>query len=93
MDENPKSLEEMNAGERCNLLARVTDALQDAADEAEHRGDTRFAANSKCVAGMIKAYPSHIDRSDLRSVELLLEHGLTLLHLYLTRTKKQSSIH
>lgn len=93
MEENAKSLDDMNAGERCNLLDKITGALQDAAAEAEHLGDTRFAANSKSVAGMIKSYPSPIERTDFKSVELLLEQGLTLLHLYLKRTKRRASFH
>ena len=82
----PKTLEDMSMRERCCMLETVAGALDAVAEEAEDLGDARFAANSKCVAGTIRGYDDNLGTQDLKSAELLLELGITLVHLSSTRS-------
>ncbi|MGF6174695.1 hypothetical protein [Ensifer sp. 4252] len=82
----PKTLEDMSVRERCCMLETVAGALEAVAEEAEDLGDARFAANSKCVAGTIRGYADNFGAHDLKSAELILEMGITLVHLSSTRS-------
>ncbi|WP_457579715.1 hypothetical protein [Ensifer canadensis] len=82
----PKTLEDMSMRERCCMLETVADALDAIAEEAEDFGDARFAENSKCVAGTIRGYTDNLGAQDLKSAELILELGITLVHLSSTRS-------
>jgi hypothetical protein len=93
MDGSAKTLEEMNLRERFNMFDTVAGALEHAAGEAEDLGDDRFAANSKCVASMIRGMRSVLKERDLKPAELLLKHGVMLLHLYSKRSERPAVVH
>lgn len=82
----PKTLEDMSARERYGMLETVAGALEAVAEEAEVLGDIRFAAHSKCVACTIRGYTDNLAAQDIKSAELLLELGITLVHLSSTRS-------
>ncbi|WP_457588262.1 hypothetical protein [Ensifer canadensis] len=86
MIEIPKTLEDMSMRERCGMLETVACALEAVAEEAEDLGDIRFAAHSKCVACTIRGYTDNLATQDIKSAELLLELGITLVHLSSTRS-------
>lgn len=87
----PKTLEEMSLRERCGMLETVACALEAIAEEADDLGDTRFATNSKCVAGTIRGYTDNIAEHDLKPAELLLELGINLVHLSSTRSARAAT--
>ena len=93
MDNTAKTLEEMNAVERFHLAERVSDALRDAAHQAEDQGDVRFAANSRSVAAAILGCAGDPDGDYLDAAELLLKQGVMLLHLYSDRKKAPRMLH
>lgn len=82
----PKTLEDMSMRERSGMLETVAGALEAVAEEAEDLGDIRFAAHSKCVACTIRGYTSNLAAQDIKSAELLLELGITLVQLSSTRS-------
>ena len=89
MDNTAKTLEEMNAVERFHLAERVSDALRDAAHQAEDQG----AANSRSVAAAILGCAGDPDGDYLDAAELLLKQGVMLLHLYSDRKKAPRMLH
>ncbi|MGK9051438.1 hypothetical protein [Neorhizobium petrolearium] len=93
MEGTPKTLEEMNLRERFHMFETVASALEDAAEAAGDLGDARFAVNSKCVAGMIRGMRNDLGEQDLKPAELLLKHGVMLLHLYSTRSDRPEILH
>lgn len=82
----PMTLEDMSVRERSGMLETVAGALEAVAEEAEDQGDIRFAAQSKCVACTLRGYTDNLVAQDLKSAELLLELGITLVHLSSTRS-------
>lgn len=82
----PMTLEDMSARERSGMLDTVAGALEVVAEEAEDLGDIRFAAHTKCVACTLRGYTDNLGAQDLKSAELLLELGITLVHLSSTRS-------
>ncbi|WP_245437544.1 MULTISPECIES: hypothetical protein [Neorhizobium] len=93
MEEIAKTLVEMDPVERFQLLDTVTDALRQAAGQAEEQGDTCFAANSRCLAGSIVGCANDPEGENLAAAELLLRQGVMLLHLYSNRSNARSVLH
>lgn len=88
-----KSLDEMNLQERADLMAAVADVLQAAAEEAEEEGDAQAVANSLFLACNLRSCSSDLGSGDLRAAELLLEQGITFIHLLNGRRKNGASVH
>lgn len=88
-----KTLNDMTLIERSSLLDTVADALEATAEEAEGEGDTRFVANSICVANTIRGLSGDLTPRDLQAAELLLEQGIMLVHQFSNRTKPREVIH
>nr|WP_205938606.1 hypothetical protein [Rhizobium leguminosarum] len=88
-----KTLNDMTLVERSSLLDTVADALEATAEEAEGEGDTRFVANSICVANTIRGLSGDMTPRDLQAAELLLEQGIMLVHQFSNRAKTNGVIH
>ncbi|ASY60192.1 hypothetical protein [Sinorhizobium sp. CCBAU 05631] len=80
-----KTVEEMNVRELADLMSAVADALEAAADEAEEDGDARAVANSMSLACSLRGCSSGLEACDLKAAELLLEQGITFVHLLNSR--------
>ncbi|AYG69490.1 MULTISPECIES: hypothetical protein [unclassified Rhizobium] len=88
-----KSLDEMNLQERVDLMAAVADVLQAAAEEAEEEGDALAATNSLFLACNLRGCSSDLGANGLKAAELLLEQGITFIHLLNGRRKSNTSVH
>lgn len=88
-----KSLDEMNLQERADLMTAVADVLQAAAEEAEEDGDALAATNSFFLACNLRSCSSDLGPKDLKAAELLLEQGITFIHLLNGRRKNGTSVH
>ncbi len=88
-----KSLDEMNLQERADLMAAVADVLQATAAEAEEDGDVLAATNSLFLAGNLRGCSSDLGPHDLKAAELLLEQGITFIHLFNGRKKSRTPVH
>lgn len=88
-----KSLQQMNARERVELMSAVADALEAAADEAQEEGDSRSAANSFSLACSLRGWSGGLEARDLRAAELLLEQGIVLVHLLANRNREPATLH
>ena len=88
-----KTLNDMTLVERSSLLDTVADALEATAEEAEGEGDSRFVANSICVANTIRGLSGDMTPRDLQAAELLLEQGIMLVHQFSNRAKTNGMIH
>ncbi len=88
-----KSLDEMNLQERADLMAAVADVLQAAAEEAEEDGDAAAVTNSLFLACNLRGCSSDLGPNDLKAAELLLEQGITFIHLLNGRRKSRALVH
>lgn len=93
MNEITKSLGEMNLQERADLMAAVADVLQATAEEAEEDGDALAATNSLFLACNLRGCSSDLGPNDLKAAELLLEQGITFIHLLNGRKKSRTLVH
>ncbi|MDK4704077.1 hypothetical protein PH562_17635 [Rhizobium sp. CNPSo 4062] len=93
MSEITKSLDEMNLQERADLMAAVADVLQATAEEAEEDGDTLAVTNSLFLACNLRGCSSDLGPKDLKAAELLLEQGITFIHLLNGRKKSRTPVH
>ncbi|MBB3425799.1 MULTISPECIES: hypothetical protein [Rhizobium] len=93
MNEIAKSLGEMNLQERADLMAAVADVLQATAEEAEEDGDTLAVTNSLFLARNLRGCSSDLGPNDLKAAELLLEQGITFIHLLNGRKKGRGLVH
>ena len=88
-----KTLTEMTMGEREAMVATVMQALNDAAEHADADGETSLCANFTAMAGMLAGGSDDLAFADLTSVELLLQHAVTLLQLYSARADQSRVLH
>jgi hypothetical protein len=93
MDDITKSLGEMNLQERADLMGAVADVLQATAEEAEEDGDALAATNSLFLACNLRGCSSDLGPNDLKAAELLLEQGITFIHLLNGRKKSRELVH
>ena len=85
MYELSKTLGEMTPRELSNMMAVVVNSLEVAAEEAAGYGDAQFAVNSIAVAQTLRGCTAGSSVADLRSAELLLEQGISLMNSYRKR--------
>jgi hypothetical protein len=93
MNDISKSLGEMNLQERAELMTAVADVLQATAEEAEEDGDALAVTNSLCLACNLRGCSSDLGPNDLKTAELLLEQGITFIHLLNGRKKGRELLH
>ena len=74
-----KTLAEMTVSERRELIDSVAAALEGTAEEAQEQGDTLSAMNSHNLATAIRGHADELSTYDLKSAELLLQQGMSLL--------------
>ena len=74
--EAAKTLHEMTAHERLDLIETVADALEYKAEEALDAGRQKVAANNFNLAAAIRGLATLDKRGDLASAELLLQIGI-----------------
>jgi hypothetical protein len=82
-----KTLAEMTEHERRELIDFVASALEGTAEEAEENGDQRSASNSYNLAIAIRGNATELATRDLRSAELLLQQGISLVAASLARAE------
>ncbi len=90
--EAAKTLAEMTVLERRELIDFVAAALEGTAEEAEEQGDRLSAANSHNLAIAIRGNATELATRDLKSAELLLQQGMSLVAAALSRSER-SSLH
>ena len=83
-----KTLAEMTVSERRELIDFVAVALEGAAEEAQEQGDTLSATNSHNLATAIRGHADELATYDLKSAELLLQQGMTLVAATLSHLPK-----
>lgn len=93
MQSAPKSLPEMNVGERHAIMNTVSEALFDAAEHASEEGDVRLAENFRAMAAMIEGESGERSSDNLRPLELILTQALTLLQLYMDKAAGNRVLH
>ncbi|WP_288430859.1 hypothetical protein [uncultured Agrobacterium sp.] len=93
METIAKSLPEMDMGERLAMMDTVTQALADAAEHASNEGEVQLMQNFKAIAAMLEGGSDDLSSSDLKPVELMLRHALSLLHLYMERPERDMLLH
>ncbi|MDQ1183364.1 hypothetical protein [Agrobacterium larrymoorei] len=93
MQSAPKSLPEMNAGERYAMMNTVSEALFDAAEHAAEEGDVRLAENFRAMAAMIEGESGDSSSNNFRPLELILRQSMTLLQLYMEKTSGSRMLH
>ncbi|MGW9231150.1 hypothetical protein ACWGPT_09805 [Pseudorhizobium sp. NPDC055634] len=74
--ETAKTLNEMTARERLDLIETVAGALEYKAEAALDTGCQRDAANNFSLAAAIRGLASLDERGDMASAELLLQLGI-----------------
>ncbi|MEJ8307605.1 hypothetical protein [Agrobacterium larrymoorei] len=93
MQSAPKSLPEMNVGERHAMMNTVSEALFDAAEHAAEEGDVRLAENFRAMAAMIEGESGERSSDDFRPLELILRQAMTLLQLYMDKASGSRVLH
>lgn len=93
MQSAPKSLPEMNVGERHAMMNTVSEALFDAAEHASEEGDVLLAENFRAMAAMIEGESGEKSPENLRPLELILTQALTLLQLYMEKASGSRMLH
>lgn len=88
-----KSLEDMNARERTDLMSAVADALETAAGVAEVDGDAVTVANSMFLACSLRGCSPRLGTHDLKAAELLLQQGIMFVHYLNIRKNNPVLLH
>ncbi|WP_018900767.1 hypothetical protein [Rhizobium sp. 2MFCol3.1] len=81
MEDNSKTLTEMSARERSEIVSNVVEALESASANAEESGDSRLIANAYSIACTLRGCRLHFGELDLVAVEQLLAQGITLMSM------------
>ncbi|HEV7436027.1 MAG TPA: hypothetical protein VGO22_14300 [Pseudorhizobium sp.] len=85
--EAAKTLAEMTVIERRELIDFVASALEGTSEEARVHGDQQSALNSYNLALAIRGSAAELATGDLRSAELLLQQGISLVAASLSRSQ------
>jgi hypothetical protein len=72
-----RTLNEMTAVERANMMSLVAQALESVAEDADEVGDTQSARNAVYLAGSIRGCGTGPTPENFRAVEILLEQGIS----------------
>ncbi|MDM9648699.1 hypothetical protein [Rhizobium sp. S163] len=81
MDDSSKTLTEMSARERSEIVANVVEALENTSANAEESGDSRLLANAHSIACTLRGCRLHFGELDLVAAEQLLTQGITLMSM------------
>ncbi len=93
MQSAPKSLPEMNYGERQAIMSTITEALSDAAEHAEEEGEVRLVENFRAMAAMIEGESGQPSPDNYGALELILQQAMTLLQLYMEKSAHSGTLH
>ena len=72
-----RTLNEMTAVERANMMLLVAQALESVAEDADEVGDTQSARNAAYLAGSIRGCGTGPTTENFRAAEILLEQGIS----------------